>query len=227
MSAADVTIAPPWWLLTVVLLGGAVVGAAVGDRLTAAGYRLPEELGKPLPRPGWLPAVVVPMIWAALVWRLDGQHAAAVLPPFLLLGLLAVVLSWTDLDVHRLPEQITLPAVSAMIVLLAVTSAVTGDWAPLGRALLCGGGGFLFFFVLVLVTAGGVGRGDATLAALVSIPTGYLGWRVALTALALGLGASGIVAIIILATRPHRRGAELALGPYLLLGALAATVLSS
>ncbi len=70
-------------------------------------YRLPEERGKPLPRPGWLPAVVVPMIWAALVWRLDGQHTAAVLPPFLLLGLLAVVLSWTDLDVHRLPEQIT------------------------------------------------------------------------------------------------------------------------
>ena len=227
MSAADVTIAPPWWLLTVVLLGGVVVGAAVGVRLTAAGYRLPEERGKPLPHPGWLPAVVVPMIWAALVWRLDGQHAAAVLPPFLLLGLLAVVLSWTDLDVHRLPEQITLPAVSAMIVLLAVTSAVTGDWAPLGRALLCGGGGFLFFFVLVLVTAGGVGRGDATLAALVSIPTGYLGWRVPLTALTFGLAASGIVAIIILATRPHRRGAELALGPYLLLGALAATVLSS
>lgn len=59
-----------------------------------------------------------------------------------------------------------------------------------------------------------------------SIPTGYLGWSVALTALTLGLAASGIVAVIILATRPHRRGAELALGPYLLFGALAAAVVT-
>ncbi len=226
MPAADVAATPSWWLLTAVLLLGAVMGAVVGARLSTTGYRLAQERGKPLPRYGWLPAVVVPIIWAALVWRLHGQHTA-VLPPFLLLGLLAVVLSWTDLDVHRLPEQITLPALPSMVALLAITSAVTGDWAALGRAVLCGAGGFVFFFILVIVTAGGVGRGDATLAALVSIPTGYLGWSVALTALTLGLAASGIVAVIILATRPHRRGAEMALGPYLLLGALAATLLAS
>ena len=212
MPAADVAATPSWWLLTAVLLLGAVMGAVVGARLSTTGYRLPQERGKPLPRYGWLPAVVVPIIWALLVWRLHGQHTPALLPPFLLLGLLAVVLSWTDLDVHRLPEQITLPAVPALVALLAITSAATRDWAALGRAVLFGAGGFLFFFVLVMVTAGGVGRGDATLAALVSIPTGHLGWRVALTAVTLGLAVSGIVAISILATRPHRRGAEMALG---------------
>ncbi len=227
MPTADVTAAPSWWLLTAVLLIGAVMGAVVGARLSTAEYRLAEERSKPLPRYGWLPAVLVPIIWAALVWRLHGQHTPALLPPFLLLGLLAVVLTWTDLDVHRLPEHITLPAVPAILALLAITSAATRDWAALSRAVLCGAGGFMFFFVLVIVTAGGVGRGDATLAALVSIPTGYLGWRVALTALTLGLAASGIVAISILATRPHRRGAEMALGPYLLLGALAATLVTS
>ncbi len=180
-----------------------------------------------MPRPGWLPAVLVPDIWAVLVWRLHGQHSVAVVPPFLLFGLLTVVLSWTDLDVHRLPEQITLSALPAMVALLAITAAVSGDWPALGRALLCGAAGFVFFFVLVVVTAGGVGCGDATLAALVSVPAGYLGWRVALTALTVGLAAAGIVAVIILATRPRRRGAELALGPYLLLGALAATMLTS
>lgn len=165
MPAADDTAAPSWWLLAVVVLLGAAAGTVVGARLATAGYRLAEERGKPLPRYGWLPGVVVPIIWAALVWRLPGQHTPPLLPPFLLLGLLAVVLSWTDLDVHRLPEQITLPAVPAMVALLAITSAVTGDWAALGRAVLCGAGGLMFFFVLVIVTAGGVGRGDATLAA--------------------------------------------------------------
>ncbi len=114
-----------------------------------------------------------------------------------------------------------------MTALLAVTSAVTSGWAALGRAVLCGAGGFMFFFVALIVTPGGVGREDATLAALVSVPTGYLGWSVALTALTLGLAASGIVAVSILASRPHRRGAAMALGPYLLCGALAATLLTS
>jgi len=140
---------------------------------------------------------------------------------------LTVVLSWTNLDVHRLPEQITLPALPVMGVLLAITAAVTGDWPALGRALLCGAAGFVFFFVLVIVTAGRIGRGEATLAALVSLPTGYLGWQVPMTALTVGLAAAGIVAVIILATRPHRRGAELALGPYLLFGASAATMLTT
>ncbi len=52
MPAADVTAAPSWWLLTAVLLLGAVMGAVVGARLSTAGYRLAEERGKPLPRYG-------------------------------------------------------------------------------------------------------------------------------------------------------------------------------
>lgn len=130
MPAGDVTAAPSWWLLTLVVLLGAAAGTVVGARLSTAGYRLKQERGKPLPRCGWLPAVVVPIIWAVLVWRLPGQHTPALLPSFLLLGLLAVVLSWTDLDAHRLPEQITLPAVPAMVALLAITS---GGNRRLGR----------------------------------------------------------------------------------------------
>ena len=228
MLAGDVTAAPSWWLLTLVV-GPRRRSRGGGGRRPAGRRRLPPGGGTRQAAASRRLAAgrAGPIIWAALVWRLHGQHTPALLPPLLLLGLLAVVLSWTDLDVHRLPEQITLPALPSMVALLAITSAVTGDWAALGRAVLCGAGGFVFFFILVIVTAGGVGRGDATLAALVSIPTGYLGWRVALTALTLGLAASGIVAVIVLASRPHRRGAEMALGPYLLFGALAATLVTS
>ena len=129
MLAGDVTAAPSWWLLTLVV-GPRRRSRGGGGRRPAGRRRLPPGGGTRQAAASRRLAAgrAGPIIWAALVWRLHGQHTPALLPPLLLLGLLAVVLSWTDLDVHRLPEQITLPALPSMVALLAITSAVTGDW---------------------------------------------------------------------------------------------------
>lgn len=211
----------PWWLtLTVVVVVGAGLGWWLARELATAGYRLDDELGRRPPGPAALAAAAVPVVWGLLSWRLGGIAGGVVLPAFLLLAWAGVALAWVDLDVNRLPEGLTLPVILALVVLLAAAAAVTGEWTSFGRALLCGASAWVLFVATAVIAPGGLGLGDATLAGLVALPLGYLGWDRPVIAIVVAYLVAAVAGLVGLATRRLSRRSFLAFGPFILLGAL-------
>jgi leader peptidase (prepilin peptidase)/N-methyltransferase len=221
-----VTLAPavpaPWWLIAVVTVAGAGLGWLLAGELGTGGYRLDDEADRRLPGPPLLLAVAVPLLWGGLAWRVGGLSAGALLPAYLLLAWAGAALFWIDLDTHRLPEGLTLPVIPALVVLLAIASATTGDWAALLRAVLCGIAGWLVYAVLAFAVPGGLGLGDATLGGLVALPLGYLGWGVPIVGFVAAYLVSGVVALVGLATRRLSLRSHIAFGPFIVVGALVA-----
>jgi leader peptidase (prepilin peptidase) / N-methyltransferase len=223
-----VTVAPavpaPWWLVALVTAAGAGVGWLLARELGTGAYRLDDETDRTLPRPIAALAVAVPVLWGVLAWRLGGLSEGAVLPAYLLLAWAGVALFWIDVDVHRLPEGLTLAVIPVLVVLLAVASATTGDWGALLRAVLCGAAGWLVYAVLAVLVPGGLGLGDATLGGLVALPLGYLGWGVPVVGFVVAYLVSGAVAVVGLATRRLSLRSHIAFGPFIVVGALAAVL---
>jgi leader peptidase (prepilin peptidase)/N-methyltransferase len=144
-----------------------------------------------------------------------GLGAKAVVAAFFV-GVLAV-LSVIDIRERRLPNRIVLP--SAAIVLIAQIARAperTSEWlfAALGAA--------LFLFLPLLVYPQGMGMGDVKLALLLGAALG----RSVVLALVIGLSASSIVALALIATRGlDARKTSIPFGPFLSLGAVVALLL--
>lgn len=167
-------------------------------------------------------ALVVLHFGPALLAATDARDAAVattVLVAMLYLMAVSVALALIDLDVHRLPNAIVLPAYPVLAALLTATSALSGDWGALLRAgtgLLVLGGGYL---VLALAVPGGMGLGDVKLAGVLGLVLAYLGWG----PLAVGaFGAfvlGGSFAIGLMVAGRAKRGSGIPFGPWMLGGA--------
>ena len=136
------------------------------------------------------------------------------------------MLAAIDLDVHRLPDAIQLPAYPILLAGLALASGSVGDWGSLVRAALGGAIGFAFFLVLALVGSG-MGFGDVKLAGLLGLLLGWLGWSHLLYGLAAGIVLGGVLGAALLATRRATRTSDFAYGPPLIAGALAVMAAAS
>ncbi|WFR68617.1 prepilin peptidase [Curtobacterium flaccumfaciens] len=131
----------------------------------------------------------------------------------------SVVLALIDVDTHTLPNRIVLPMYPVLIVLLSVTSALTGDWSALLRGLfglaVLGG----VYLVLAIAVPRGMGFGDVKLAGVLGLVLAYLGWG----PLAVGaFGAfllGGTFGIVLLVARRADRATGIPFGPWMLLGA--------
>ncbi|WP_434533443.1 prepilin peptidase [Curtobacterium subtropicum] len=145
--------------------------------------------------------------------------AVLVLGALLYLVSISVALALIDLDVHRLPNALVLPAYPVIGALLVAASALDGDWPALGRALvgLVGlGGGYL---LLALAVPGGMGLGDVKLAGVLGFVLAYLGWG-PLTVGAFGAFVlGGTFAIGLLTTGRAKRRTGIPFGPWMLVGA--------
>jgi leader peptidase (prepilin peptidase)/N-methyltransferase len=167
-------------------------------------------------------ALVVLRFGPALLAATDAREAAVattVLVAMLYLMAVSVALTLIDLDVHRLPNAIVLPAYPVLAALLTAASALSGDWGALLRAgvgLAVLGGGYL---ALALVVPGGMGLGDVKLAGVLGLSLAYLGWG----PLAVGaFGAfllGGSFAIGLMVAGRAKRGSGIPFGPWMLGGA--------
>jgi leader peptidase (prepilin peptidase) / N-methyltransferase len=149
------------------------------------------------------------------------------LPAFLFLAGVGVLLGVIDAQHKTLPNRVTLPAIGAGAVLLAVASLGTGEWPPLGRAVLSAAVLFVVFFVLVMISPRSIGMGDAKLAALLGLYLGWLGTSVLVFGTAAGFVVQAALALVLLATRRIGLRGELPFGPAMLLGAGLAIALLS
>lgn len=175
--------------------------------------------GRTLAVPWWLTALIGAAVCGGLGWRLG---LAVALVPYLLLGVLGVLLAVVDLACRRLPNMLVEPAIPAGAVLLAVASV--GQWSALGRAGLAAvvlGGVFL---VLWLLPGGGMGLGDVKLAVLLGLFLGWLGWGEVLSGALLPFLLHGPVALVLLISGRVGRRSRLPFGPAMLAGAWLAIV---
>lgn len=158
----------------------------------------------------------------ALVDARDGIAAAAVtaqLVAMLYLMAISVALTLIDLDVHRLPNALVLPAYPVIAALLAVSAVFGGDWTALLRSaigLAVLGGAYL---LLAVAVPGGMGLGDVKLAGVLGLVLAYLGWG----PLAVGAFAAfvlgGSFAIGLMVVGRAGRGSGIPFGPWMLGGA--------
>jgi len=135
------------------------------------------------------------------------------------LAFISIVLAAIDLDVHRLPDAIVLPAYPALVVTLAGDAAVAGEWWPLARAGVGAVALAGFYFVMLLINPRGMGLGDVKTAGVLGLALGYLGWA------QLGVGAffgpmlGGLAVLPGLVVGRLSMKARIPYGPALLAGA--------
>jgi leader peptidase (prepilin peptidase) / N-methyltransferase len=225
---------------------GLVAGVPAGAVLRSAVFRLSVPSDAPdrtccprcaAPIPRWLVIrcghcgqhfgtlgaleLVTALVLCLLFGRFGGQPDMLA---FCFLGALGVALAAIDLSVQRLPDRLTLPAYPVVIGLLTVAAVIGHTEAALGRALLGGlalGGTYL---VLALLRPGGIGGGDVKLAGLAGIALGWLGWPTLMAGAALGFMLCGAVSMALVAARRITLQSMISFGPFLLAGALLATL---
>lgn len=152
--------------------------------------------------------ILTAVLFALAAWRLG-------LSPDLGAGLLflaaLVAITGIDLDHQIIPDAITLPGIVLGAGMgVAIRPAA---WLDTLLGILIGGG---LFVVIILVSRGGMGGGDMKLGAMMGA---FLGWKLVLVAILLGVVAGGAVAVVLLLTGSKGRKDPVPFGPFLALGA--------
>lgn len=164
-------------------------------------------------------AVAVALTVVLHGWRAD-------LPAALLLAVAGVLLAGEDLASHRLPNAVLAPTAVGLALLLTVAALLTGGWGDLLRgasaAVVCGGG----YLVLALLRPTGLGMGDVKLGALLGAWLGWLGWDAVLLGVLAGFVLGGLAGLVLIVAGRATRSTAIAFGPWLLLGAAVASVLT-
>ncbi len=137
--------------------------------------------------------------------------ARDLVPALLLLSAL-IAITFIDLDHQLIPDVITLPGIIAGA---ALSVALHPErWLDTVLGVVIGGG---LFFVIIVASGGGMGGGDMKLGAMMGA---FLGWKLVLLAILLGVLAGGAVAIALLTTGSKGRKDPVPFGPFLALGAV-------
>jgi len=238
----DHSLVPPWFFEATSFL----VGLVIGSFLNVVIARLPAGVsivhpGSACPQCGavirWYDNVPV-LSWlhlrarcrscgGAISWRYPAVELLTAvlfalaahrfgptldLAPALLFLAALVAITGIDLDHQIIPDVITIPGIVAGAALsIAIHPA---RWLDPLLGIALGGG---VFFVIILVSRGGMGGGDMKLGAMMGA---FLGWKLALLAILLGVFAGGAVAVVLLSTGSRGRKDPVPFGPFLALGAV-------
>ncbi|WP_347350211.1 prepilin peptidase [Intrasporangium sp.] len=213
------------WLATAAGVAGLGTGHLLGTRLQTYGYRLDEEQSRPRRLPGWVATAILGPLWAALAWRFATSSGWPLLPALLTFATLGTALTWVDLDVHRLPEGLTLPGFPVLLGQLAFAAWAAGDLGPIVRALVSAAVLGVLGLVLALLAAvlrSGFGLGDVVLLGLVGLVTGSVGWAAPVVALYAAFLLGGAYAVVHVVVRRRSRHDAVPFGPFLVAGAIVA-----
>lgn len=144
---------------------------------------------------------------------------SAELPAFLYLAALGLSLALIDIDVHRLPDRLVLPAYPVLAVLLTFASGVHGDWDALGRAGIGGAVLLAVYGSLWLVRPDAMGLGDVKLAGVLGAALAWLGWGPLVVGAFAAFLLGGAYGIVLIASRRGGRRSRVPFGPWMVLGA--------
>jgi leader peptidase (prepilin peptidase)/N-methyltransferase len=135
------------------------------------------------------------------------------LAPALLFLLALIAVTAIDLEHQLIPDLITLPGIAAGFLSSLIVSRPGWKESLAGIAL---GGGILL--IVILLSGGGMGGGDMKLAAMMGA---FLGWKLVLVAMFIGILLGGLVAVTLLASGRRGRKDPVPFGPFLATGSAA------
>lgn len=141
------------------------------------------------------------------------------LAAYMYLAAISIALALIDLDTHRLPDRIVLPAYVVGGGLLGVVALLQGDGWMLLRALLGAVAVFALYLILGLVRPGAMGFGDVKLAGLLGLYLGWVGWSALVVGVFGGFVVGGLGALVLMALRRVKLGGGIPFGPSMLVGA--------
>jgi leader peptidase (prepilin peptidase) / N-methyltransferase len=200
----------PWIIAAAVagVLAGPPVRAGVLARYGVAPPALAVEVAAGL-------ALAVTAARAASAWQLAGLGW---------LVLCGVALAFIDAAICRLPDPLTGAAFAGPLGFLTIAALTGGHSGQLARAgiaavVLCG-----FYLVLFIVRPSGMGLGDVKLAAGVGVALGWLGWQAVVTGTFVTFVLAAVYGCVLLLLRRASRTSQLPLGPFIVIGTLAAIV---
>jgi leader peptidase (prepilin peptidase)/N-methyltransferase len=162
------------------------------------------------------------LVVAALVTARRTPWEAAALAWWAVCGL---VLVFTDLAVHRLPDRVTYPAALGTIGLLGVAALVESRGHAWLRAVVAGVASALVFAAMtMLLGRRGPGLGDAKLMLSCVAVLGWFGWPALVVGILACFLAQALWGVGLLAVRRADRSTFLPLGPFLVGSTLASVV---
>lgn len=204
-----------------VLMAGLLAGWGVNIVADAAPERLPIRVvwtrtlallpgvdGTNAGQRHWV-ALLGATVLAAIAYRRLGMGPEWLVASLVSWFFLAVAI--IDIEHRRVLNRMLVVAAP----LLLLSSLL--PWAPSPLSALAGAlVGFGLFLVIALAAPGAMGMGDVKLAGVIGLATGLTG---TLVALAIGIFAGGLAALVVLVRSRFRRGQTMAYAPYLVLGA--------
>jgi len=141
------------------------------------------------------------------------------------LVLLSVPLAFIDMAARRLPDPLTATAFVGTFALLAVATVAGHQPGHLGRAAIGAVALACFYLILAVIRPGGLGLGDAKLAASVGAALGWVSWQALLSGTFAAFALAAVYGGALLALHRATRTSHLPLGPFIILGTLAAIAL--
>lgn len=201
------------------LLAGVVATARLSRRPLRSAWR---------PRRGRPRDVVIPVVSAVLCLLVALRFGPVpVLPAYVYLVVVAVPLAVIDIEEHRLPDRLTLPSYPIALALLAVPMlTVASGKRHFTMAVLGMVGLWLIYLVLHLAHPRGLGWGDVKLAGVLGAYLGWLGLNAWVEGAFFGVLLGGVYALALLVLRRATAKSTIALGPFMIAGALLAVLVS-
>jgi leader peptidase (prepilin peptidase)/N-methyltransferase len=191
-----------------------------------------RDCSAPISRRYPLVELATALFFAGVGWsvlsRLPGADAVgglSVIPviltllAFLYLAAVSVALALIDLDTHRLPNKIVLPAYIVGGALLGAAALVAGEYPRLIGAGVGLAAMWLAYFLMAVLYPGGMGFGDVKLAGVLGFFLGWLGWGPLIVGSFSAFLIGGLFAVVLLATRRVTRKGGIPFGPWMLVGA--------
>ncbi|HJQ44862.1 MAG TPA: prepilin peptidase [Amycolatopsis sp.] len=157
--------------------------------------------------------------FAVVTARTLGLGLPCAVPAFLYFTAISVALAAIDLEHQRLPNAIVLPSYPVLAVLLAVSSAVSGQWWPFSRAVLGAALLFGFFLLLVWLYPAGIGFGDVRLSGVVGGVLAYVSWAALVVGALAGFTLGALTGVALMASGRGGRKTALPFAPFLFGGA--------
>jgi leader peptidase (prepilin peptidase)/N-methyltransferase len=142
-------------------------------------------------------------------------------------GLLGLVLAVLDAAVLRLPDPLTLAAALGTGLALSAAAITTGHYGNLLRAVVCALVLAAVYLMAVLAPGTGMGRGDAQLALVIGLCLGWVSVTAVITATVAAVLLAGAHVAVQLVTGRIRRADPVPFGPFMLIGALTALILTT
>lgn len=142
-----------------------------------------------------------------------------ILVAYLYLAAIGIALTVIDIDTHRLPNAIVLPASVVLAVLFTFACLRGAPWEALVRAAVGAVVLFVFYALLRAVRPGAMGGGDVKLAGVLGAALAFAGWGSLIVGAFAAFLFGGFFGIVLMLTGRANSKSAIPFGPWMIAGA--------